>query len=143
MSEMLKLLRQYDVDRSGSLDMQELTNLIAHYVVESSPGSSVSLSPSESEISWILKTAGKCKENVIHVQELELALQLWRSYVSYVRNRARIEYFFNKYDASHSERLDFDQMKLYLTEMNGCPPKVSVSLSLTIPPEQNLSSDRI
>ncbi len=123
--DMWNLLKKYDVDQSGSLDVQELTNLIAHHAIEYGPGITRAELPSEDEILWILKAAGKYKQNLIHVAELELALQLWRSYV---RNRARIEYFFNKYNTSQSDRLDFDQMKLYLTHLTGRTPKVSIPI---------------
>ncbi len=122
MKDMWLLLKKYDVDRSGSLDEQELANLIAHHAIQSGTGATRSQSPSEAEISWILETAGTYKQNLIHVQEIELVLKLWSSYV---RNRERIEYFFRKYGTSQSQRLDFHQMKMYLTEqLNGFPPKV-------------------
>jgi len=121
MRDMWILLKKYDVDRSGSLDEQELANLIAHHAIESGTGATTSQSPNEAEIVWILETAGNYKHNLIHVQEIELVLQLWSSYV---RNRDRIEYFFRKYGTSQSPKLDFNQMKMYLTELNGFPPKV-------------------
>mmetsp|Transcript_60388 Transcript_60388/g.126378 ORF Transcript_60388/g.126378 Transcript_60388/m.126378 type:complete len:211 (-) Transcript_60388:246-878(-) len=122
MRDMWILLKKYDVDRSGSLDEQELANLIAHHAIESGTGATTSQSPNEAEIVWILETAGNYKHNLIHVQEIELVLQLWSSYV---RNRDRIEYFFRKYGTSQSPKLDFNQMKMYLTELNGFPPKDS------------------
>jgi hypothetical protein len=137
MREMWILLKEYDVDRSGSLDVKELTNLIVHHAIECSPGTTVAHLPSEAEILWILKAAGKYKQNLIHVEELDLALQLWRSYV---RNRVRIEFYFNKYDTGQSQRLDFDQMKLYLTDLDGRPPKVVHSSIMLKPPNRVLAS---
>jgi hypothetical protein len=127
MKELWALFKEYDVDRSGSLDKEELSNLIAHHAIKSGTGTTMLQSPSEAEISWILKAAGKYKQNLIHVGEVELALQLWSSYV---RNRDIIEYFFDKYDTSRNERLDFNQMKLYLTDLQGISPKVIVRCDL-------------
>ncbi len=80
MRDMWILMKKYDVDRSGSLDEQELANLIAHHEIQSGTGTTMS-KPSEAEIMWILETAGNYKQNLIHVQEIELVLQLWSSFL--------------------------------------------------------------
>ncbi len=113
-------MQRYDTDQSGNLDAQELTNLIMHYGTEN--GSGPPVPPSEAEVSWILQAAGKHKKNFIDVSEIEFALQLWHSYV---KNRAKIEGLFDKYDTDRSQRLEFDQLKIYLTDLNeGSVPKV-------------------
>jgi Ca2+-binding EF-hand superfamily protein len=120
LKDLWKLLQRYDTDQSGNLDAQELTNLITHHGTEN--GRIPPVPPSEAEVSWILQAAGKHKKNSIDVSEIEFALQLWQSYV---KNRAKIEGLFDKYDTDHSQRLEFDQLKLYLTDLNeGFAPKV-------------------
>jgi hypothetical protein len=98
-------------------------NLIKHYGEGSKvAGKAVPADPTPEEISWILETAGRHKKNSVDSSEIELALDLWHSYVS---NRPRIEATFAKYDTNHSQRLEFDQLKSYLTDLNeGHPPKV-------------------
>ncbi len=113
------LLQKYDEDKSGDLDSREITNLIIHHEIRNGKN----LSPSEEEISWILQAAGKHRENSIDVTELDFALKLWGAYA---RSRAKFEKMFsNKIDTGHSsQRLEFEQLKLYLTKLTGLPPKV-------------------
>jgi hypothetical protein len=79
--------------------------------------------PTEEEVSLLLKGAGHHKQNSVDASEIEYALDLWHSYVS---NRAKIQAVFEKYDTNHSQKLEFDQLVLYLTDLNeGHKPKVS------------------
>ncbi len=71
----------------------------------------------------ILHAAGKHKKNAIDASELEFALDLWHSYVT---NKSKIEEIFDKYDTNHSNKLEFDQLTRYLTDLNeGHAPKAS------------------
>lgn len=120
MKELYKLVQKYDSDKSGNLNAEELKSLIEHYAAGSEQVHSDP--PTESELSWILQAAGKHKANSVDASEIEFALDLWHSYV---KNRAKIEAVFDKYDTNHSQRLEVDQLKLYLTELNeGHAPKV-------------------
>ena len=112
------LLQEYDEDQSGDLDLKEMTNLIANHEIRN--GKDNPMVPSEAEIKWILKSAGKKKENAIDATELEPALKLWDSYA---KNRAKFEKMFSvKIDAD--QRLEFDQLKLFLTKSTAYPLKV-------------------
>jgi Ca2+-binding EF-hand superfamily protein len=114
------LLQEYDEDKSGDLDMKEMTNLITDHEIRN--GKDIPIVPSKAEISWILQSVGKHSENAIDVTELELALKLWDAYV---RNRAKFEKMFSiKIDTNLDQRLEFDQLKLYLTKLAGYPLKV-------------------
>jgi len=115
------LLQTYDNDRSGDLDTREITNLITDREIRN--GRDIPTVPNEAEISWILQSAGKHRENAIDVTELDFALKLWDEYV---RNRAKFEKMFSiKIESSHSQRLEFDQLKLFLTKLTGYPLKNS------------------
>ncbi len=118
LKKMGQLLKQYDEDQSGDLDFREITNLITQHET----GKATPIAPNEAEISWILQAAGKHRANVIDATELECALKLWDAYV---RNRAKFEKLFSiKLDRSHTHRLEFDQLKLFLSKLTGCEPKV-------------------
>ncbi len=114
------LLQEYDQDRTGDLNFREFTNLITQHEIRN--GRDKPVVPSEAEIAWILQVAGKHRENAIDVTELDLALKLWDAYVW---NRAKYaKVFSNKVDPKYNQRLEFDQLKLYLTKSTGFPPKV-------------------
>ncbi len=118
MKELRKLVQQYDADKSGNLNAEELSNLIAHYAA----GSGAPVAPTDEEASWILQAAGKHKKKFIDHSEISFALDIWHSYV---KNRAKIEEIFDKYDTDHSQMLELEQLKLYLTDLNeGHAPKV-------------------
>jgi Ca2+-binding EF-hand superfamily protein len=112
---MEKLFQEYDADCSDNLDLIEVSKLLRKIAIESGQGAS------EAEVSWILKAAGKQRQNIIDINELKAVLQLWGSYV---RNRAKVESVFDKYDTRRSQSLDFDQLKRYFSDLDGCPPKV-------------------
>jgi hypothetical protein len=118
LKKMGSLLQDYDEDHSGDLNMKEITSLIADHDIQI--GKDNPTLPSEAEISWILQSAGKKKENAIDVTELESAIKLWDSYS---RNRAKFEKMFSvKIEAD--QRLDFDQLKLFLAKLTAYPLKV-------------------
>jgi Ca2+-binding EF-hand superfamily protein len=114
-----KLFKKYDTDCSGKLDVNELTELLKQY---SSESPDQLLSPSEAEASWIIEAAGKSKKDSITITELELALQLWDSYV---KHRAEISQLSERCDTGNGSRLNFDQLKLYLSNLKVRPPKVN------------------
>ncbi len=129
------MLDKYDVDRSGSLDEDELTQLLAHYdngvksdwneyhtgMVLQDIGS---VTPTKEEISWLMKAGAKHKQNRIDASEIGFILDLWHSYVM---NRAKIEAVFDKFDTDHSLKLESEELMGYLTELNeGHAPKVTI-----------------
>ena len=80
------------------------------------------MSPSEAEVLCIIEAAGKSSKNYITATELELALQLWDSYVEH---RTEIELLSHSCDCGGGKRLNFDQLKLYLSNLKVRPPKVA------------------
>ncbi len=69
-----------------------------------------------------MKAGARHKQNRIDASEIGFILDLWHSYVM---NRAKIESVFDKFDRDHSQALEFDELKGYLTELNeGHAPKV-------------------
>ena len=78
--------------------------------------------PTDEEMTMILQAAGSHKPNRMYTSEILFALCLWHSYIP---NRIKIEKIFEKYDTDRSKKLEFDQLALYLTDLNrGHAPKV-------------------
>jgi hypothetical protein len=116
--KMNQLLQEFDDDQSGDLDMRELKNLITHHEIRY--GRDMPVVPSEMEISWILQAAGKHRANAIDATELDFALNLWDVYV---KNRPKMEnVLLVRIDTN--QRLEFDQLKFYLTKLTGFAPTV-------------------
>jgi Ca2+-binding EF-hand superfamily protein len=122
--ELRDLIKKYDEDRSGNLNTHELGKCIKAYS-DARQWTLQPVSPTEEEVNLILHAAGKQKKNAVDASELEFALDLWHSYVT---NKSKIEDIFEKYDTNHSDKLEFDQLSRYLTDLNeGHAPKVTVS----------------
>ena len=125
--ELRDLVNHYDKDKSGGLDVQELTACIKAYSDERQ-WTMKPVFPTEEEITLIIDAAGKHKKNVVDASEIEFAIRLWHSYVE---NRSTIHQVFEKYDTNHSHKLEFDQLERYLTDLNnGTPPKVRAAQNL-------------
>ena len=104
------------------MNAQELSKCI-HVYSESRHWTTDPVDPTEEETSLLLKAAGRHKQNSVDASEIEYALDPWRSYVT---NRAKIETIFENYDTDHSQKLEFDQLVRYLTDLNeGHKPAVS------------------
>ena len=120
--ELRNLVKQYDEDKSGNLNAQELSKLVKAYS-DARQWTCEPVFPTEEEMNLILQAAGKHKANQVDASEIQFALDLWHSYIS---NRQKIEQVFDKYDTNHSKKLEFDQVVRYLTDLNeGHAPKVS------------------
>ena len=124
------MIKKFDGDTSGDLNASELANCLKAYeeahtthAATQNMGPPLDLKPTDEEISLILKTAGRHKEKAVDVSEIEVAIDLWHSYVSH---RENIERVFQKYDTDHSQKLNHDQLANYLTDLNGGKrPKVA------------------
>ena len=118
------LIEKYDNDKTGSLNAEELKNCIQVYS-DSRHWTTDPVTPTEEEVALLLKAAGHHKKNSVDASEIEHALDLWHSYVT---NRSKIQTIFEKYDTDHNQTLEFDQLVLYLTDLNeGHKPKVADS----------------
>ncbi len=119
-------MTRYDTDGSGNLNADELTQLLAHYDngvnaewdeyhtgrVMKNIGS---VTPTSEEIELLLRAASKQQKSSVDASELSFVLDLWHSYVM---NRKGIEEVFEQFDTDNSKKLDFDQLKGYLTQIN-------------------------
>mmetsp|Transcript_67490 Transcript_67490/g.180325 ORF Transcript_67490/g.180325 Transcript_67490/m.180325 type:complete len:162 (+) Transcript_67490:193-678(+) len=115
MDMLRRLIAQYSKDNSGVLNAEELARLVKSYS-DTRQWTIEPANPTTEEMSWIERAAGKS----IDENRLELALELWRSYIT---NRAGIERVFAKYDTDRSNLLEFHELKSYLADLSlGHPP---------------------
>ncbi len=120
--EFRALIQNHDDDKSGDLDAQELTNCIKVYS-DARHWTTSPVTPTDEEIALLLKAAGRRNRDKVDSSEIKYALDLWHSYVT---NRARIYKVFEKYDTDRNQKLEFDQLVNYLTDLNeGHRPKVA------------------
>ncbi len=83
------------------------------------------MTPTDEEVALLLKAASKYKQGSVDASEMEDVLALWHSYVT---NRAMIQTVFDKYDTDRNQKLEFDQLVRYLTDLNeGRAPEVATS----------------
>lgn len=121
--ELRQFVKQYDEDKSGNLDATELAKCLKAYSDARQWTAVPAELPTEEETNLVLQVAGKHTKGRVDASEIQYALDVWHSYIS---NRRKIEQVFEKYDTNHSKKLEFDQLKNYLTELNeGHPPKVN------------------
>ncbi len=120
--EFRALIQNHDDDKSGDLDAQELTNCIKVYS-EARNWSTSPVTPTDEEIALLLKAAGRRNQDKVDSSEIKYTLDLWHSYVT---NRERIHKVFEKYDTDRNQKLEFDQLVNYLTDLNeGHKPEVA------------------
>eukprot|EP00443_Scrippsiella_acuminata_P031782 CAMPEP_0115248544 /NCGR_PEP_ID=MMETSP0270-20121206/42124_1 /TAXON_ID=71861 /ORGANISM="Scrippsiella trochoidea, Strain CCMP3099" /LENGTH=201 /DNA_ID=CAMNT_0002663847 /DNA_START=67 /DNA_END=672 /DNA_ORIENTATION=+ len=102
------IFQKYDTDRSGKLEPEQLKSLLTD--LSNRP-------PSELELSYILKLCDDQKPNgAIDLSELQHAIQAWKSYVV---QRDELQAALDKFDVSGSGKLEQDELKAYLTHLNG------------------------
>ncbi len=125
--ELRALIKKYDEDKSGDLDASELTKCIQVYS-DTRQWTMDPVSPTDEEISLLLKASSNHKQGTVDASEIEYILSLWHSYVA---NRKMIQTVFDKYDTDCNQKLEFDQLKSYLTDLNeGHTPQVALASCL-------------
>merc|ERR1712039_546692 len=72
--------------------------------------------PTDEQVEFIFKTADKAGDGAISPDELEDALACW---ATFSENREDFVEKLEKYDKSGTGKLSRDELKLYLTDVNG------------------------
>ena len=141
------MLEKYDADHTGSLDQDELVQLLGHYdngmksewndlhtvMVTKNIGM---VTPTSEEISCLLQSATNHKKTVkdtnhIGMSGIEFVVDLWHSYVM---NRSKIEAVFDKFQTKYDKPADPNHIKTCLTELNEShPPKACAPPLLCVP----------
>ena len=109
------IIKKYDKAGNGKLDIMELSMMLQDLAGGEAP--------TEEECSWVLNVADHSDKKIdgyIGKEELEVAINVWKNYLN---SKPEIEEKFAKYDINHSGKLEIDQLKALLTDLNdGKPP---------------------
>mmetsp|Transcript_33439 Transcript_33439/g.48884 ORF Transcript_33439/g.48884 Transcript_33439/m.48884 type:complete len:229 (+) Transcript_33439:146-832(+) len=105
-----KLFEQYDVSKTGYLNVEE----VAKFLQDAAKGEV----PTEEEVNFVMrtthqKTSGQGKG--ISMSEMKVALDVWRTWE---QAKPEMEMFFKKFDTNGSNKLEQDQLKSFLKDLN-------------------------
>lgn len=106
-----KIIRTYDTNNSGKLERDQVVKLLTDMDSSTPPGTL----PSDEQVDFLLKLYDKAGDQAIVIDELE-ELICWHTYTE---NRALFEDKLNKYDVSKTGKLSKEELKAYLTDLNG------------------------
>jgi Ca2+-binding EF-hand superfamily protein len=106
-----KLFMMYDTNKSGKLDRQQISKLLADLGGSASRGTITS--PSDEEVDYIIKSVTTA--DTVGVKEIESVIGAWQAYAS---KRNEVEEILAKYDVGQTGQLDKKELKNYLTALN-------------------------
>ena len=107
-------MRRYDKDGDHKISRSEL----AVFMQDLAGGEA----PTEEECEYVLKVADasdKVINGFVNRNEIEVAVQIWKNHLS---NKQDIEETFAKYDINHDNKLEHDELKALLTDLNDGHP---------------------
>eukprot|EP00293_Proteomonas_sulcata_P012621 CAMPEP_0184305770 /NCGR_PEP_ID=MMETSP1049-20130417/14960_1 /TAXON_ID=77928 /ORGANISM="Proteomonas sulcata, Strain CCMP704" /LENGTH=213 /DNA_ID=CAMNT_0026617905 /DNA_START=31 /DNA_END=672 /DNA_ORIENTATION=+ len=110
------LLEKYDTSKTGNLNREELASLLQ----DAPPTGN---RPTDEEITFVLRSTIRTEtdRNCVNKKEIPAALDIWKAYDT---TKPEIDKHFEKYDTNQSGKLEKDQLKNLLTELNdGTPPE--------------------
>lgn len=105
------LVKTYDESGSGKLHRHEVRNLLVNLNDE--------VQVSDDELNFVMKVADANGDQSICPSEMSALLSCWDNYQ---KSRNEIEQHFSKHDPSGTGRLDKQQLKRLLTEVNRGQP---------------------
>eukprot|EP00756_Hemistasia_phaeocysticola_P027526 Hpha_TRINITY_DN16122_c1_g2::TRINITY_DN16122_c1_g2_i2::g.7276::m.7276 len=108
----LPVLRQYDTNKTGMLERDQLVKLLTELTHTSSAGEK----PTDQEVDYILLVADRRHNGAINVEELPDAIAAWKSYQ---REKPTLDRFLQKHDDNQSGGLSKEQMAGWLKDING------------------------
>ena len=111
-SKLAKLLLSYDTNKSGKLDRKEVIKLLTDMDSSTPPGTK----PTKAQVSFMLSAYDKGGDGVIQLDELQELLSGWETYTE---NKELFEERLKKYDVDQTGRISWDELKAYLTDLNG------------------------
>merc|ERR1719258_914165 len=88
---MRKVLNEYDKNKSGKLERDQVIQLLTDMDSSTPPGTA----PTDDQVEFVLKVADKSNDGVIELQELEELMTCWHTYVE---NKGKFEEYISKYD---------------------------------------------
>lgn len=110
-----KIIKAYDKNKSGKLERDQVVKLLTD-LDDQITGTAKGVPPSDEQVDWILNVSDKAKDGCIDRTELEIAMSAWTTYCNL---REEMETVMAKFDSSQNGKLSRDEVKAYLTELNG------------------------
>ena len=107
-----KIIKAYDTNKTGKLERSQVVKLLTDIDSSTPPGTP----PSEDQVDFLLKCYDKAGDESINASELEELLSCWSTYTE---NRQMFESKLEKYDISKTGKLSKEELKAYLTDLNG------------------------
>eukprot|EP00286_Rhodomonas_abbreviata_P012464 CAMPEP_0181316290 /NCGR_PEP_ID=MMETSP1101-20121128/15816_1 /TAXON_ID=46948 /ORGANISM="Rhodomonas abbreviata, Strain Caron Lab Isolate" /LENGTH=211 /DNA_ID=CAMNT_0023423527 /DNA_START=217 /DNA_END=852 /DNA_ORIENTATION=- len=110
-NKLQELMEKYDKSKTGNLDREELADLLMD-------ASSGGRKPSDEEINFVLNTThreDKTAADRITKSEIAAALDVWKTHEA---SLAEVEAHFAKYDVNKSGKLERNQLKALLTDLD-------------------------
>mmetsp|Transcript_106618 Transcript_106618/g.188787 ORF Transcript_106618/g.188787 Transcript_106618/m.188787 type:complete len:206 (-) Transcript_106618:88-705(-) len=107
-----KVIGKYDTNKSKKLERDQLVQLMTDLDHSTPPGTK----PSDEEVEFVMKIADKTGDGAISLPELSDAMACWNTFVDH---RQQFEDHLKNYDVSKTGYLNKDEVKAYLTELNG------------------------
>lgn len=120
-----RTIKKYDSDNSGTLNREQLIKLLTDTDFSTPKGTR----PTDEEVDWIMKVADKSGDQRIDNTELQEAMACWATFVAH---RKELEEKLEKYDLSGDGRLERDEVKKYLTDLNGGQPVSDEEVEMVI-----------
>jgi Ca2+-binding EF-hand superfamily protein len=100
-----------DTNFSGKLERNEVVEVLTKTDFTTPAGRK----PSETEVDFVMKIADRNGDGCIDTKELSNALVCWKKYTE---QREQLESALKKYDTSGNGKLEKEELKAYLTELN-------------------------
>mmetsp|Transcript_22868 Transcript_22868/g.43022 ORF Transcript_22868/g.43022 Transcript_22868/m.43022 type:complete len:214 (-) Transcript_22868:142-783(-) len=107
-----KIIKQYDTNGTGKLEREQVVKLLTDTDSSTPPGTP----PSEDQVNFLLKMYDRAGDDSINAEELEELLTCWQTFTEH---RTLFETKLEKFDASKTGKLSQDELKAYLTDLNG------------------------
>lgn len=102
------VFNQYDKDKTGKIDQKELKTLMKDYS---------SKDPTDDEVKFVMSMADESKTGYLTLDEISGAIKCWRSYQE-PATQAKIKTTFDTYDTDKTGKLDKEQLKKLLSDLN-------------------------
>jgi|EP00670_Eutreptiella_braarudii_P005237 Ca2+-binding EF-hand superfamily protein len=112
------LIKKYDKTHTNGLNRAELAELLKDL--------NNGVAPTDDEVDWVLKQADREGNQLVSPHEMETALSMW---ANHQKNKAQVEVVFKKYDTNNSGRLERDQVRNLLTDLNDKNPPSEAELN--------------
>merc|ERR1719476_249164 len=110
--KMSKVMKKYDVNKSGKLEKEQVRRLLTDLDTTTPPNTP----PSDEELNFIMHLADdKCANDAIDLSELKTAITAWHVYTT---SRQDIEQALSKFDISNNGKLEESELREYLQDLN-------------------------